>query len=328
MLPIVNITQILLVIGVIFVVMVVIFIFVIILLMTITYEPDIVHDRLTALKNNQGDLLHRQQRGPFDEARESLINFSAPIAKSLYSQNASFLKKTKFLLTEAGQHDNDAAVWRCLAGQVATGLVMGVAMFVGSLFIIQNIGVNLGAGVFGLLLGRMASQFMLRIKAGKRKDEIRYNLPDALDLMVVCVEAGLGLDATIHRVAEDVETLAPDIATEFKRLNRELNAGVPRMEAFQNLGTRSGVEELKSLCALIIQSDKLGTSVADTLRIYAEDMRVRRRQKAEELAAKASIKITFPLVLFIFPPLFIVLLGPTVISAFKTFGGGDVFPGG
>lgn len=325
--PIVDITQIVLVIGIILVVMVVIFVFVVMLLTAITYEPDIVHDRLVALKKS-GNLLQRQQRGPFDELKETLINFSGPIAKSLYGQNTSFLKKTKFMLTEAGQPDNDTAVWRCLAAQVATGLVVGVVFFIGSFFGIQNISINVGCGIFGLLIGRMASQFNLRMMAGKRKDEIRFNLPDALDLMVVCVEAGLGLDATIHRVAEDVETIAPDISVEFKRLNRELNAGVSRIEAFQNLGNRSGVEELKSLCALIVQSDKLGTSIADTLRIYAEDMRVRRRQKAEELAAKASIKITFPLVLFIFPPLFIVLLGPTVISALKTFSGGNVFAGG
>jgi tight adherence protein C len=137
--------------------------------------------------------------------------------------------------------------------------------------------------------------------------------------MVVCVEAGLGLDATIQRVAEETERIAPEISHEFKRLNKELNAGISRAEAFQNLGQRAGVDELRSLCAMVIQSDKMGTSVADTLRVFADDLRVKRRQKAEELAAKASIKMTFPLVFFVFPPLFIVLMGPIVIQASQQF---------
>jgi tight adherence protein C len=162
-------------------------------------------------------------------------------------------------------------------------------------------------------------QFMLKNKAQKRKVEIRYTMPDALDLMVVCVEAGLSLDATIHRVADEMDGMAPEIAHEFKRLNKELSAGIARLEAFQNMGVRSGVDELRSLCAMIVQSDKMGTSVADTLRVYADDLRTKRRQKAEELAAKASIKMTFPLVLFIFPPLFIILMGPVVIKTLQSF---------
>ena len=108
--------------------------------------------------------------------------------------------------------------------------------------------------------------------------------------------------------------MAPELAQEFKRLTRELNAGISRTEAFQALGSRSGVEELKSLCALIIQTDKLGTSIGDTLRIYADDMRTKRRQRAEELASKASVKMTLPLVFFIFPSIFVVTVGPGAIN--------------
>ncbi|MEB3286281.1 MAG: type II secretion system F family protein [Vampirovibrionales bacterium] len=320
-------SQVIIIIGVVIAVMLSVFVFVIIFLVTVTYEQNVVKDRLIALKLNSTPI-STQKAGPFDELWETMMAFSAPLAKKLYGQNDGFQKKTKQMLTEAGMSDSDTAVWQSLTAQVATGLVMGIAGFIGSFFFAQNLAINIGAGIFGLLLGRNIAQLNLRMRAKRRKTEIRYNLPDALDLMVVCVEAGLGLDATIHRVAEDLEAMAPDIALELKRVTRELNAGVSRLEAFHNLGTRSGVEELKSLCALITQSDKLGTSISDVLRVYADDMRVRRRQKAEELAAKASIKITFPLVLFIFPPLFIILLGPTVIQAMKTFGGGGVFGAG
>jgi tight adherence protein C len=137
--------------------------------------------------------------------------------------------------------------------------------------------------------------------------------------MVVCVEAGLSLDATIQRVADETERIAPELSYELKRLNKELSAGIPRTEALQALGQRVGVDELRSLCGMIVQADKMGTSIADTLRIYADDLRTRRRQRAEELAAKAGIKMTFPLVLFIFPPLFIILMGPIVINAVQSF---------
>ena len=140
-----------------------------------------------------------------------------------------------------------------------------------------------------------------------------------LNRMPYFLGADVGSTKTHVLVADETGRLAPEISHEFKRLNRELNAGIPRVEAFQNLGDRAGVDSMKSLCALIIQSDKLGTSIADVLRIYADDLRVKRRQRAEELASKASIKMTFVLVFFVFPSMFIVLLGPMVITVYKTF---------
>jgi tight adherence protein C len=224
------------------------------------------------------------------------------------------------LLTEAGLPESEEHVAQFLAKRVATGLVIGSLLFVAALVLMPGL---LSLALFGLLggfmIGSLIPQFGLKAQATRRKTELRYTMPDTLDLMVVCVEAGLGLDATIQKVAEETERMAPEISHEFKRLNKELSAGISRIEAFQNLGHRAGVDELRSLCAMIIQADKMGTSVSDTLRVFADDLRTKRRQKAEELASKASIKMTFPLVFFIFPPLFIILMGPMIIQTINHF---------
>lgn len=315
-----HVDQILILVGIGVILIIAVFVIIIMLITAITYKENPVQERLLTLKSSMGGTFTiLRKREPMEEVKETIIEFSGPIAKKLYGENVKFQKEIKNLLTEAGLPDNETNVWRAMAIQVATALVCGIAFTVITFALTRNTMYALGGGIAGLLLGRLGAQFSLRTKGASRKDQIRRKLPDALDLMVVCVEAGLGLDATIHRVSEDMENLAPEIAQEFKRLNRELNAGVVRSEAFYNLGNRAGVDELRNLCALIIQSDKLGTSIADTLRIYSDDMRVRRRQRAEEQAAKASVKMTFPLVLFIFPPLFIVLLGPSVIKAMGQF---------
>jgi tight adherence protein C len=283
-----------------------------------TAEETPVRDRLRMMKMqelaaNGGNVSQGK------EVKEAFLELVAPIAQNLYGQNKSFLDSIRLKLTEAGLPDNDDAVNRFLAIRVAVGLVGGAILFVLTLIISKHILITLFGMIIGMLVGAMLPQMNLSAIAKRRKAEIKFTLSDTLDLMVVCMEAGLGLDATMQRVADESERIAPEVAYEFKRLNKELNAGIPRTEAFHNLGSRAGVDELKALCALIIQTDKLGTSIADTLRIYAEDVRTKRKQRAELLASQASIKMTFPLVLLIFPPLFIVLIGPAVISTLNTF---------
>lgn len=287
----------------------------------LNYEENPVKQRLYQLRG--GGVSHSQsieKNTPFDDLQDLLMRAAQPISQSLYAQNDKYKKQVKSLLMEAGLQDTEDKVMAFMAKRAAAGLVVGSVLAVVTLIVATG---NLSWALFGALGGFMAGsllpQFGLRGAANKRKIEIRFKLADTLDLMVVCVEAGLGLDATIHRVAEETEKMAPEISYEFKRLNKELNAGVSRIEAFQNMGQRSGVDEVRSLCAMIVQSDKMGTSVADTLRVYADDLRTKRRQRAEELASKASIKMTFPLVFFIFPPLFIVLMGPVVINAVLQF---------
>jgi tight adherence protein C len=147
-----------------------------------------------------------------------------------------------------------------------------------------------------------------------RQDNIFFGLPDALDLMVVCVEAGLGLDQAMRKVSEEMKKTYAIIAEEFGLCNLQLQMGRPRNEVLHELGARTGVDDLKALSAILIQADKFGSSIAQALRVQSDSMRVRRRQMAEEKAAKTAVKLIFPLVLFIFPAIFIVLVGPAAIT--------------
>jgi tight adherence protein C len=158
---------------------------------------------------------------------------------------------------------------------------------------------------------------LLMLLGRRRKEAIFLALPDALDLMVVCVEAGLALDQAMRKVAEEMKKTYRVVAEEFGICNMQLQMGVARSEALQNLGNRSGVDDLKSLASILIQADKFGSSIAQALRVQSESMRVRRAQIAEEKAAKTAVKLIFPLVLFIFPGIFVVLVGPAGIKMYR-----------
>jgi len=158
----------------------------------------------------------------------------------------------------------------------------------------------------------------LRMKIAERKDMIRKGLPDALDLMVVSVVAGNGLDAAINRVADEMELSNKAVSQEFKLLSLELRAGKSRQDGLRNLALRTDLEDVSSLVTLLIQTEKFGTSIAQALRIHSDSMRTRRFQKAEEVAAKLPVKLIFPLILFILPSLFVVILGPAAITIFRT----------
>ena len=159
----------------------------------------------------------------------------------------------------------------------------------------------------------------MRVK--KRQKAIQHGLPDALDLLVVCVEAGMGLDAAIYRVCQEMSIKDPILSSELRLLTLELRAGKARREALKNLSARIGLEDVGSLVAMLIQTDMFGTSIAQTLRVYADSMRTKRFQLAEELAAKLPVKLLMPLIFFIFPTLLIVILGPAGIRIFQMFGG-------
>jgi tight adherence protein C len=157
----------------------------------------------------------------------------------------------------------------------------------------------------------------LKWKARKRQEEITDALPDALDLMTVCVEAGLGINSAFVRIAEEFRLPCPTLSEEFDIVNREMVAGKPRVDALRSLSDRTGVEDVKSLVAMLIQTERLGTSLAQSLRTHSDSLRIRRRQRAEEAAAKTTIKLVFPLVFLLFPALFIVILGPGVLKVLQ-----------
>ena len=173
------------------------------------------------------------------------------------------------------------------------------------------------AGAVGLIGPKAALDRMV----GKRRDRIRKAIPDSLDLLVVCVEAGVGLDSAMLRVARDMAFLHPDLAGEFLVVNRTINAGISRDDAMHGLYQRTGLDELRGLASSMVQSERLGTSIARILRVYSESLRRKRRQVAEKRAAEASIKMLIPLALFMLPALFALILGPAAMQLAQTLGG-------
>lgn len=165
----------------------------------------------------------------------------------------------------------------------------------------------------GALMGLMLPDAVIWRRCRRRQEQIFLTLPDALDMLVLCVEVGHGLDAAIRRVSEEMTEVAPELCAEFNLYTNHVGMGRPRQEALHDLGLRSGVEDLNTLAAVLIQVDRFGTSIAHTLREMSDGLRVRRRHLAEERAQKTSVQLVFPLVLFIFPGILVVLVGPAAI---------------
>jgi tight adherence protein C len=172
----------------------------------------------------------------------------------------------------------------------------------------------------GAVLGFVLPDLWLTARARSRQQDLRLALPDALDLLVICVEAGLGLDQALLYVSQELRIAQPNLCDEFDLVNAEVHVGKTRTEALRSLAKRTGVEDIKVLVATLIQTERFGTSVAQALRIHSDELRIKRRQRAEEMAAKTTVKMVVPLVFCIFPALFVVILGPAVISLMKTFG--------
>ena len=180
----------------------------------------------------------------------------------------------------------------------------------------------LGSAVFWILLGFVAGffgpRYVLRRMIRSRQQYVRWGLADALDLMVISVEAGLGLNAAMLRVSTELKEVHPDICEEFELANLEIRVGRERDEALRNLAERTGVDDLHSLVAMLIQTDRFGTSIARAVRVFSDSLRTKRRQRAEQAAQKAAVKLLFPLACFLFPTLFIAILGPAALQLADT----------
>lgn len=173
------------------------------------------------------------------------------------------------------------------------------------------------------LMGWLIPGGFLSYKTRQRQKVIQNGLPDALDLMIVCLEAGSALDQAILKVSEELELAYPALAEEFKMIITETRAGKPRLEAFRNFASRTGVDDVRALVAMLVQTDRFGTSVSQALRTHAETSRTKRRQRAEEKAAKIGVKLVFPLVFCLFPAMFVITLGPSVIRFMRVMGPGS-----
>jgi tight adherence protein C len=225
--------------------------------------------------------------------------------------------KTSEKLVQAG-FDGRASVAVLAAVRVAFGILLPTAVFVWvsgqtTRNALMYVGIAAVVGIVGppAVLDRLVQ---------RRQARLRRAVPDALDLLVVCVEAGVSLDAAVLRVARDLSTTHPELAGELAIVNRKVNAGMPREQALQGLWTRTGLDELRGLVASMVQSERWGTSIAKVLRVNAETLRRVRKQTAEKKAAQASLKMMGPMVLFMLPALFIVLLGPAMMRITATLG--------
>lgn len=204
---------------------------------------------------------------------------------------------------------------KLLSALLALGLVIILpAKLLGFPTVTVQLAIYVGAASAGYFLPML----WLRYAINKRKEKVLDAFPDALDLMVVCVEAGLGLDAAISRVSSEIRFAHKELAEEFNLVSLELRTGLSRAEALKNLSRRIDLEEVSSLVALLVQTDKFGTSVGQSLRVHSDAMRIKRQLRAEELAAKLPVKLLFPLVFFIFPSLFVIVVGPAAVKIAKT----------
>ncbi len=246
-----------------------------------------------------------------------------PIWERLLARLAGFLpnadgqESIKDGLTEAGLRGPNA-VTTFLGAKIVFAVGLPLIFFVLMAAFRQNLGNTLIWSIVFAVIGFYVPTLWLMAKSSERKTEVTHALPDALDLLVVCVEAGLGLNAAIVKVSQEITLASPVLSQELRQVNNEMKAGINRIDALRALADRTGVADVKSLVAVLVQTDRLGTSIAASLRAQSDSLRVKRRQRAEEAAHKVAVKLVFPLVLCIFPELLLVLLGPGFISIFRS----------
>ncbi len=280
-------------------------------------DEDRVNQRLDEIKNPE----LRNEEGRSRDSMAKLLEKASPaLAKPLQPKTAEEFGKIKLRLLNAGYRNEQAP-----------------SIFLSIKFLLLMVGFFISGGAFVFSYGATQEAVMGTVAVSgimfyladivvffmkkSRQDQIFYGLPDALDLMVVCVEAGLGLDQAMRKVTEEMEKSYPVLSEEFALSNFQLQMGRTRNEVLRELGIRTGVEDLRALAAILIQADKFGSSIAQALRVQSDSMRIKRSQLAEEKAAKTAVKLIFPLVIFIFPGIFVVLIGPAAITMVN-----DMFP--
>ena len=245
--------------------------------------------------------------------KERLENTLASIGK-LVSSTKSQSSKTQLLMVRAGYRSSEA-VWAMRGVKVLMPVILVALVFFTGLFLLSPL-LIFGAA---LLLGYLLPDIWLTWRIRARQHRLRLALPDGLDLLVICVEAGLGLDQALARVSQELRFAHPDLTEELQVVNLEMRVGKTRLEALRELSQRTGLDDIKALVAMLIQTDRFGTSVAQALRVHSDELRMKRRQRAEEMAAKTTVKMVPVLVFFIFPALMVVILGPAVIAIMRQF---------
>jgi tight adherence protein C len=235
--------------------------------------------------------------------------------------SAADAKKLQVKLMMAGYRSPHAtAIYRAL--QLVSMIALPVGIVVLWMFLARPFSQALMPMLFAFAAGFLLPKFMLNRMVANRQLRITWGLADALDLMVITMEAGLGLNAAMLKVCEELKDVHPDISKEFELANLEIRVGRERSEALRNLADRTGVEDLNSLVGMLIQADRFGTSIARAVRVYSDSLRTKRRQRAEQAAQKAAFKLLLPLGGLLFPTMFIIILGPAMINISDMLGGG------
>jgi tight adherence protein C len=287
------------------------------------YKPQsAATERLRRLGGKEGGVATANAQGavvleesPSNDIAQRLAN---PLNK-LLPPSAIEAKNLQKKLMHAGFRSQEAPIlYRAIQLVSMAGFPLAVAGV--SAFMARPLGSALVYIIIAFVVGFILPRFFLGRITKNRQRELRWGLADALDLMVVSVEAGLGLNAAMMKVSSELKEVHAAIATEFELANLEIRVGRDRDEALRNLAERTGVDDLRSLVAMLIQTDKFGTSIAKGLRVFSDSLRTKRRQRAEQEAQKAAVKLLFPLSCFLFPTLFIAILGPAALNLMDVLG--------
>jgi tight adherence protein C len=246
--------------------------------------------------------------------RERVQSALASVGKLVSSSPPPLSSKTYLMLARAGYRSSEA-LWALRGVKVLLPIGLIALVFFTGIYQVNPF----MTCAMALMLGYFGPDLWLSWKIRSRQHKLRLALPDGLDLLVICVEAGLGLDQAIMRVSQELRVAHPELSDELQLVNLEMRVGKTRLEALRELGQRTGLDDIKALVAMLIQTDRFGTSVAQALRVHSDELRTKRRQRAEEMAAKTTVKMVPVLVFFIFPAMMVVILGPAVIAIMRQF---------
>lgn len=243
-----------------------------------------------------------------DRQKEKMRDGLATVGRLLPPPSEKQASRTQLLMTRAGYRSPEAIMAMRGFKLIFPIVLIAVVYFTG-VYHVNEIMIP----ILTLAAGYLVPDMLLTWRVKARQTRLRRALPDALDLMVICVEAGLGLDQALMKVSQDMRIAHHELSEELQLVNLEMRVGKTRIDALRELSRRTGLDDLKSLVAMLIQTERFGTSIAQSLRVFSDDMRVKRRQRAEEMSAKTTVKMVPPLVFFIFPALMVVILGPAIL---------------
>lgn len=265
--------------------------------------------RLRTITSDRGAVLVKQSGQLVDSMTPAVQRMAKFIPKS-----PKEMSRVQRRLALAGYHGMTPALLFTATEFLLPVVLGGAALLFGPAGVARLI-----VAAFCAAVGYMIPGFVLQRQIGQRKKIIQNGLPDALDLFIVCIEAGSSLDQAIVKTSQDLDVPYPPLAEELRMITTEMRAGKPRLEAFKNFATRSGVDDVRALVSMLVQSDRFGTSIAQALRTHADTARTKRRQRAEERAGKIGVKLVFPLVFCLFPAFYVVTLGPGAVQFYRFF---------